>query len=112
MRTDLYQGCQWNHSVVKQVKNISETKKIAVGFIRLQNIHGTQHVPSFLAAVVDPQHWKGVNLLSNSQASTGKGATGMIHNGFPIATGIRSDALGCFSAKREFLGLYLNNSVS
>lgn len=110
MRTDLYQGCQWNHSAVKQVHNISETKKIATGFISLQNIHGTQYAPSFLTAAVDPQHWKGVNLLSNSQAS--KGATGVIHNGFTITTGIRSDALRCFSAKREFLSLYLNNPIS
>lgn len=76
MRTDLYQGCQWNHSVVKQANNISETKKIAMGFISLQNIHGTPH------------SGHGPPALERSEF------------GFTITTGIRSDALGCFSAKR------------
>lgn len=42
-RSGWQKGCHWNHSLVKGVRVISETKKIPVGSLSLQKSHSLQH---------------------------------------------------------------------
>lgn len=60
MRSDLHQGSHWNCSLVKEVRAISETKKTAVNFIRLQESHNLQHTSSF-QQFWTPSTFKGIN---------------------------------------------------
>lgn len=85
MRSDLHHGCHQIHSLVKEVRTVSETKKIAVGFIRLQKSHSLQHTSSsrrfWTPSTI--QEW-----TPPGKTAIGKGAVNMIHGGSSLTRGI------------------------